>query len=96
MKIKLFTRDKNTIDFIKQSAKYYNIKYDNIDTYNEDGTIKSTCIILEGMDGFVYCEGSTINNILPTIKLYHKNIALSLAMTYISDLTIDKEGVKNV
>ena len=96
MKVKLFTRDKSTIDFIKQSVKYYNIKYDIIDTYNEDGTIKSTCFILEGIDGFMYCEGSTINNILPTIKLYYKNIAISLALTYIRDLTIDKEGVDNV
>lgn len=90
MTVKLYTTDIDTINFIKESASYYGILHEIIPVLNEDGTIKSNCVILNDIDSVDYWEGSTINKILPTLKLHYKNIALSIIMTYIRDISITK------
>lgn len=90
MTIKLYTSDIDTTNFIKESATYYGILYEVIPIFSEDGNIKSNCIILNNIDKVDYWEGSTINKILPTLKIHYKNIALSIVMTYIKDISITK------
>jgi len=90
MTIKLYTTDIDTTNFIKESATYYGILHEIIPVFSENGDIKSNCIILNNIDGVDYWEGSTINKILPTLKIHYKNIALSIAITYIKDISITK------
>lgn len=90
MTVKFYTKDKNTIDFVKTSATYHGIKHDVLPVMNEKGETINNCIILENIESINYWEGSTINKILPTLKIHYKNIALSMVMTYISDLSIEK------
>lgn len=90
MKVKFYTKDKDTINFVQTSATYHGIIHDILPVMNEKGEIVNNCIILENIDSINYWEGSTINKILPTLKLHYKNIALSMVMTYISDLSIEK------
>ena len=90
MTIKLYTSDIETTNFIKESATYYGILHEILPVFNEDGTIRSNCIILNDIDGIDYWEGSTIDKILPMLKINYKNISLSISMTYIKDLSIRK------
>lgn len=90
MTIKFYTKDKETVDFVKTSATYHGIKNDILPVMNEKGEIIKNCIILENIDNVNYWEGSTIDKILPTLKIHYKNIALSIVMTYVSDLSIEK------
>lgn len=88
MIIKLYTSDVDTTNFIKESATYYGILHEIIPVFCEDGNIKSNCIILNDIDGVDYWEGSTIDKILPMLKINYKNISLSISMAYIKDLSI--------
>ena len=85
MIVKLFTNNVNTIDFLKENIKYYNIKGDVITQFKEDYNIKNECIIIYNINSIDYNPTSNI------LKLYYQNIAISIMLESINDMFIEKE-----
>ena len=85
MRVKLFTKDIDTMDFLQSNIHYYNIKNEIIPVYNEDGTIKSTCYILSNISSVDYFK---IDN---SISIYYKNIRFTIKLENINDLMIERD-----
>lgn len=85
MIVKIFTNDDNTINFLKENIKYYDIKGDIIDTFGKDYKPKNKLIILYNINSIDY---QILNN---TIKLYYQNIAINIKIDNIDDLFIEKQ-----
>lgn len=85
MQVKLFTNDDKTINFLKENILYYNIKGDIIDTFGEDYKPKNKLIILYDITSIDYQVATN------TIKLYYKNIGITLKTDTIDDMFIEKQ-----
>lgn len=85
MKVKLFTKDIDTMEFLQANIYYYDIKKEIIPVYNEDGTIRSTCYILFDISSIDYNKNDN------SISIYYKNIRFSIKTDNINDLIVDNK-----
>jgi len=85
MIVKIFTKDDDTINFLKENIKYYAIKGDIIDTFGEDYKPKNKLIILYNINSIDYQIANK------TIKLYYQNISINIKIDNIDDLFIEKQ-----
>lgn len=84
MKVKLFTKDIDTMDFLQSNIYYYDIKNEILPIYNEDGTIRSTCYMLNDITSVDY------NGNDKTISIYYQNIRFTIKIDNINDLMIER------
>ena len=85
MKVKLFTKDIDTMEFLQSNIYYYDIKKEIIPVYNEDGSIRSTCYILFDISSIDYNTKDSL------ISIYYKNIRFSIKTDNINDLIVDNK-----